>query len=268
LAYTAEPGEPEQVRSVSVNSPLKVDGAKIFLVGHGYAPHLKLTDSKGRVVFDDTVVFLPQDGNFTSTGVLKAPDASPQLGFSAILAPTATITEATGPISSFPAPDDPGLFLSAWTGDLGLDSGTPQNIYQLDTEGLERLGVEALKPGQTWTLPDGMGRLEFVSLDRWASFRIAHDPGRFPALLGALLALVGLSLSLFVRRRRIWVRVGAAAAGTPEAADRSASTASDAPATLYRVQVAGLSRSEAADVAREVKLLAAGIGGPVEREGS
>ena len=279
MSYTDRPGEPTQVRTVSVNSPLRVDGAKVFLVGHGYAPHLKLTDSTGRVVWDDTVVFLPQDGSFTSTGVLKSPDATPQLGLSGIFAPTATITEETGPISTFPAPDNPGLFLSAWTGDLGLDSGTPQNIYELDTEGLTRIGVEALEPGQTWTLPDGMGTLEFVSLDRWASFRIAHDPGRLPALLGSVLALVGLSLSLFVRRRRIWVRVGPApdpaegsvrteASPRAEAPDGAASPLSDPPATVYRIQVAGLSRSEAADVAAEVQTLAADIGGPVERKGS
>jgi cytochrome c biogenesis protein len=70
LQYSAQPGAPVEQRVVSVNAPLRVDGAKVFLVGHGYAPHIKVTDSTGRVVFDDTVVFLPQDGSFTSTGVV------------------------------------------------------------------------------------------------------------------------------------------------------------------------------------------------------
>ena len=59
-------------------------------------------------MFDDTVVFLPQDGNFTSTGVVKAPDAEPQLGLTRSFAPTAALDAVPGPHSTFPAPDDPG----------------------------------------------------------------------------------------------------------------------------------------------------------------
>ena len=96
LQYVAEPGAPVQEKAVSVNSPLRLDGAKVFLVGHGYAPHLRLTDSEGTVVFDDTVVFLPQDGNFTSTGVVKAPDGTPQLGVQGLFLPTAALDEIRG----------------------------------------------------------------------------------------------------------------------------------------------------------------------------
>ena len=88
-----------------------------------------------------------------------------------------------------------------------MDDGKPQNVFQLETAGLTRLGIEALQPGDTWTLPGGRGTLEFVDVARWASFRIAYDPGRWLALIGAVLAIIGLSMSLFVRRRRIWLRV-------------------------------------------------------------
>jgi cytochrome c biogenesis protein len=276
LAYTPEPGAPVQSRVVTVNEPLRLDGAKVFLVGHGYAPHLRLTDASGRVVFDDTVVFLPQDGTFTSTGVLKAPDASPQLGFTAILAPTAIIDEL-GPRSVFPAPDNPGLFVSAFTGDLGLDDGVPSNVFQLETEDLEQLGLEGLAPGQSWELPDGAGTLEFVALERWASFTIAHDPGKALALAGSIAAILGLMLSLFVKRRRIWVRVDAAPSTQvlPHGASAPVTTGEDpsdgsisAPATVYRVQVAGLSRTEAADVVGEVQQLVVRLGGPVKEASS
>lgn len=267
LAYASGPGEPMQEKVVSVNSPLRVDGAKVYLVGHGYAPRLKVTDSTGRVVFDDTVVFLPQDGSFTSTGVVKAPDADPPLGLTGIFAPTASITEELGPHSTFPAPDSPGLFLSAWTGDLGLDSGRPQNVFQLDTTGLERIGLEALRPGDTWELPGGKGTVEFLDLGRYASFRIAHDPGSRLALAGAVLALVGLMLSLFVRRRRIWVRADAVAGPGPDPSGHDgAPKPGGAGGTVYRVQVAGLSRSDSADVVGEVQQLVAHLGGPVEEE--
>jgi cytochrome c biogenesis protein len=265
MQYRAEPGAPVQQRTVSVNSPLRLDGAKIFLVGHGYAPHLRLTDSTGRVVFDDTVVFLPQDGNFTSTGVVKAPDATPQLGIEALLLPTAALDEVRGPHSSFPAPDDPAIFASAWIGDLGLDTGVPSNVFTLDPAQLERLGIEALRPGEAWQLPDGQGTLEFVGLDRWASFTISHDPGKLLALASAAAAILGLSLSLFVRRRRIWVRVDEVATGAADGA-QPAGTGHDGPAA-YRVQVAGLSRTDSANIVGEVDTLVARIGGPgIEEE--
>lgn len=256
LSYRAQPGAPVEQRSVSVNAPLRVDGAKVFLVGHGYAPHLRLTDSTGRVVLDDTVVFLPQDGAFTSTGVVKAPDADPPIGIQGLLAPTARLDPTLGPISTFPAPDDPGLFVSAWTGDLGLDSGIPSNVFQLDVTGLERIGLEALRPGDTWPMPDGAGTLEFVGLERWASFTIAHDPGKPLALGAALLAILGLSLSLFVRRRRVWVRV------TPvPVADRGASLS-----PTWRVEVGAHGRSDSADLSAEVEALVARMGRPEGEE--
>lgn len=234
LTLWPAPGDPEEAVVVRVNEPLSVDGAKVFLVGHGYAPVLRLTDALGRVVHDDGVVFLPQDGNLTSTGVLKAPDATPSIGIEGLFLPTAAVDDVRGPHSTFPEADDPAVFLSAWAGDLGLDSGVPQSVYALDTEGMTQLGIEALRPGDTWALPGGNGTVEFVGLTRWASFQIAHDPGKEPALIAAMVALAGLMMSLFIQRRRVWVRASTSASGTTV------------------VSVAGLARSDEADLAPEV----------------
>ena len=95
--------------------------------------------------------------------------------------------------------------------------------------------------------------MEFVGLDRWASFTISRDPGKVLALTAALSAILGLCLSLFVRRRRIWVRVDPVAA--PDGAG------SLGP---LRVQVAGLTRSDSADVRGEVDHLVTELGGPVD----
>ncbi len=193
---------------VEVNEPLVIDSAKVFLVGHGYAAHLIVRDSQGEVVLDDAVVFLPQDGNFMSTGVIKVPDADPQLGFRGLFLPTTALDEIRGPHSIFPAPDDVSVFLAAWDGDLGLDTGVPQSIYTLNVDDMTQLGLESLRIGQTWQLPDGAGSIEFAGYKRWASFQIASDPGKELALIAAILAIVGLSLSLFIQRRRVWVKVG------------------------------------------------------------
>jgi cytochrome c biogenesis protein len=204
VALQRAPGAAATTETLRVNRPLRIDGADVYLIGHGYAPRVKVTAADGTTVFDDSVVFLPQDANFTSTGVIKLPDARPQLAFNAIFAPTATVDDE-GPRSIFPAPDVPGLFLAAFTGDLGLDTGVPQNVYALDISELEQIGLEGLGPGQSWTLPGG-ATVEFVGVERYVSLKISHDPGRGWALLTAALVMVGLMLSLFVPRRRIWLR--------------------------------------------------------------
>ncbi len=243
LTLWPTPGSPSEAVTVRVNEPLSIDGAKVFLVGHGYAPELRLTDALGRVVHDEGVVFLPQDGNLTSTGVLKAPDATPSIGIEGLFLPTSAVDDVRGPHSTFPEADDPAVFLSAWAGDLGLDSGVPQSVYRLDTEGMTQLGIEALRLGETWALPGGNGTVEFVGLTRWASFQIAHDPGKEPALVAAIVALAGLMMSLFIQRRRIWVRVRDDGQG----------------ATVDTV--AGLARSDEADLAPDVDVVTSAITG-------
>ncbi|MDQ3481084.1 MAG: cytochrome c biogenesis protein ResB, partial [Actinomycetota bacterium] len=82
LSVTPEPGAPSYPYRLGVNDPLKVGGASVYLVGHGYAPMVTVRDGDGNVAYDGPVVFLPQDGSFLSYGVVKAPDASPtQLAF-------------------------------------------------------------------------------------------------------------------------------------------------------------------------------------------
>ena len=242
VTYRDSPTSEPQTTTIGVNEPLSLDGAKVFLVGHGYAPRFVVKDSTGAVVYEDAVVFLPQDGNFTSTGVIKVPDSDPSLGFSGLFLPTAAVDDVRGPHSTFPAPDYPAVFLSAWEGDLGLDTGVPQSVYTLDTSAMTQLGLESVVPGDTWTLPDGAGSIEFVGFERWASFQIARDPGKELALAAAVLAIIGLMASLFVRRRRVWVKVWPA----------------EGTGTL--VQVAGLAKTEAPGLAQEVADLARAAG--------
>ncbi len=246
ITYRETPTSPGVRESIEVNEPLMVDGAKVYLVGHGYAPHFVITDSTGATVFDDNVVFLPQDGNFTSTGVVKIPDADPSMGLTALFLPTAAVDEVRGPHSTFPAPDYPAVFLSAFKGDLGLDGGTPQSIYLLDTSQLEQIGLKSLLPGETWTLPDGSGTVTFTGFERWASFQIAYDPGKELVLGAAMAAIAGLLVSLFVRRRRLWVKV--------------------LPGDATLVQVAGLAKTEAPGLEDEVAALAAGLGTELDSE--
>lgn len=238
--------EPRPV-TVEVNYPLRTSGITVYLVGHGYAPEFTVRDASGKVVWEDASVFLPQDTAFTSSGVVKIPDTVPQLGLQGFFLPTVSEDFSNGPVSKFPAADDPEVYMSAWQGDLGLDSGMPQSVYRIDTENMQRIGIEELAPGETWTLPNSAGTVEFTGYRQWASFVITKDPGKGWALGAAIASIIGLSLSLLIPRRRAWLRV----------------TATDDRGNL--IEVAGLSKTEAPGLADEISLLAKLVNAPEEK---
>jgi cytochrome c biogenesis protein len=218
---------------VRVNHPLVVDGAKTYLIGHGYAPVVRVVDKTGAVAMDQPVPCLPQDPQFLSTCVIKVPDAGPaQLGFRGVLTPT-TVSDGTRVGSSHPALAAPVLTLVGFSGSLGVDGGTPQSVYSLDTslmKPFDNARAQALRPGQSWQLPGG-GSLTYVGTKEWATFQVTQDPGKALALLASVGIVAGLMLSLFVRRRRVWVRV--------------------LPGDPATVEVGGLARTDADRFARE-----------------
>lgn len=188
-------------------------GTKVYLTGHGFAPVVTVTDKDGDVVFRGAVPFLPREAStYTSDGVIKVPAATPdQLAFRGFLLPTAQI-DALGMRSVFPGPRNPRLVLTAFHGNLGLGSGQPQSVYTLNTTQMRqfrRNGAPAslaLAVGQTWRLPDGR-TLRFDRLQEFANFHVTYNPGKRLALLSIIGIIVGLLLSLRVRRRRLWIRV-------------------------------------------------------------
>ena len=163
-------------------------------------------DSKGDVAFQGPVPFLPQDANLRSIGAIKVPDADPQIGFVGSFVPT-YVRDANGggAMSAFPKALDPRLLLAAWTGDLGLDSGVPQSVYRIDTSKMLQVGLKSLKPGEIFEYPGGS--ITFEGYIQWVNLNFVADPGKKFALLGGIVAILGLLASLFTRRRRIWIRV-------------------------------------------------------------
>ena len=63
-----------------------------------------------------------------------------------------------------------------------------------------------MTPGSTWTLPGKLGSITYDGTKQWVSLAITYDPGQIPALVCGILAIAGLLLSFFVRRRRVFVR--------------------------------------------------------------
>ncbi|WLW53052.1 cytochrome c biogenesis protein ResB [Streptomyces sp. YU58] len=235
---------------IKVNEPLEIGDSKVYLTAHGYAPVIKIRDGKGKVVYDDAVPMLPLDSNVTSTGVVKVLDGyknaegvREQLGVSAFFLPTYTKGSETA--STFPALLNPVLNLTPYYGDLGVDSGIPQSVYQLNKTHMKgfkdaqgKQVRENLKPGESMKLPNGAGTISYEGTKEWANFQVTQQPGSTWALAGALAAIFGLAASLFIQRRRVWVRAVKGADG------------------VTVVEMAGLGRSESAKVPEELGDLA------------
>lgn len=223
LDYTAEvtvtpaPGAEPEKQVLEVNDPLSIGGTNVYLLGNGYAPVVTVRGGNGKIAYQGPVISLPSDSSYTSSIVIKAPDAKPsQLGFVGLFIPTAVVGKDGRTVASDPDPLNPQLLLDSYYGDLGLDSGDPQNVYALDVEGLNQLNGRQLDTGgivlqakETYKLPEGKGSISFDGLKRYIAIEVHHDPGKFAVLMFSSLALLGLIMSLFISRRRAWVRAGA-----------------------------------------------------------
>jgi cytochrome c biogenesis protein len=198
-------GSTANTQVIRVNKPLTYGSTKIYLEANGYSPVVTVKDKTGKITFQGPVVFLPQDANLTSTGAIKLPDMNPQIGFIGSFVPTYDRSATRGAFSVFPEALDPRLLLSAWQGNLGLDSGNPQSVYRLDTSKMTKLGIKQLAVGQSYDF--GEGSITFDGWKSWVNLQIVDDPGKMYALLGAILAVLGLMVSLFTRQRRIWVKI-------------------------------------------------------------
>ena len=235
VSVVDKPGAPKVKRIIKVNSPLGFGSTNVYLQANGYSPVVTVRDKNGVIVLQGPIPFLPQDANLTSIGAIKVPDATPQLGFVASFLPTAARDKAGGSISIYPEALDPKLLLSAWTGNLGLDSGIPQSVYRIDTSKMTKIGLKSLSLGQTFTFPEGS--IRFGGIVQWVNLQVVRDPGKMYSLTGGILALLGLLGSLFTRRRRIWVRTTAKG----------------------KVEVAGLAKSGAPGLENEIALLVANL---------
>ncbi len=239
--------------TVRVNYPIEVAGDRIYLLGNGYAPTLTVRNADGDIVYSESHPFLPQDSAMTSLGIVKVPDGLPeQVGLVGFLYPTQGVLPTGAFTSIYPDMINPVITLNVFSGDLGINDGTPRSVYTLDVEGLTQhtggsSDAESLQlaPGQTVDLPNGWGTVTWDDeteaigepVKRFASLQIQRDPSGLPVLTFATLATLGLFAGLFVPRRRIWIK----ARTTP---------------TGVHIEYAGLARGEDPTLARAVDQIA------------
>ncbi|MFI7210602.1 cytochrome c biogenesis protein ResB [Micromonospora maritima] len=257
-----EPGRDARSAGFSVNSPLRLGSANVYLLGNGYAPVLKYTDRYGRSQTSDEPFLRTGDPNATEEGVAIFPDANvdpktgtrapdQQVAFDGLYLPTAP-ESAPFVASRFPAERDPVVNLTAYRGNLGLDAGIPGSVYQLDQRQvangkLKQIGTKLLRPGEKWTLDDG-STLEFVGTEPYVTLAVRHAPGQTLLLVASGTLLLGLMGSLFARRRRVWFRVSPPEGGSPTSGSSL-------------VEAGGLPRTEHPGFADEFAQLVAAVSG-------
>ena len=231
VSYTVGRGDgPAKADTLSVNHPLRLDGANVYLLGHGYAPVLRYTDRYGHSI-TETAPFLPQDSNFTSTGAVAFPDANVDPTTHSNVDPKTFVKQQVG-LQGFYLPDGTagrrerrvGLGLSGRAQPAARPGGLPGRpragrrrpaVGLLARPVADRLGraqgrrrqrPAAAAPGR-----DGdAGRRFERRVRRHAAVRDAglrYDPGEKLVLAGAVALVIGLLVSLTGRRRRIWFRV-------------------------------------------------------------
>jgi cytochrome c biogenesis protein len=238
---------------LAVNSPLRLDGNRVYLLGHGYAPRFTVTFPDGQQRTSeiqwspvDQATLLSQGATkFSRPGVVdEAQRRSTQLAITGLLAPTSSGGQVV--TSVFPALRDPEVAVDVLRGDLGLDDGRGQSIFnvdqsKVDSGALVKVARANLVPGQQLTLDDGTV-IRFDSVGQWINLQVSHDPGQGAVLAFAVLLLIGLGLSLTIRRRRFWARLTPIEGGTRTV-----------------VELGGLARTDRAGYGEEFERLAAAV---------
>lgn len=251
---------------LQVNSPLRTEGDRVYLLGHGYAPVFTVTFPNGEQR-TKTTQWRPEDPTtMLSSGATKfdppgitdaAAQRTKQLAITGLFAPTAAFRGSLLS-SSYPAAIDPAIAVDIYQGDLGTNTGTPQSIFSIDQRQVDdglltKVKRTNLALGNSTTLPDGT-KITFDRVQPWVSLQVAHDPTQVWVLGFALAMLLGLGTSLIIKRRRLWVRATPAPDG-----DRGDRTV---------VDVAGLARTDQAGYGEEFGALSSRLltGPPGERD--
>ncbi|RBY80449.1 cytochrome c biogenesis protein ResB [Blastococcus sp. TF02-09] len=213
------PGEEGRRATIGVNDPLRSDGDRLYVTGHGFSPMFSVTLPDGQTFEDISVPFLPSDlQTMASEGALKLPDVGgdTQLALEGFFAPTGLVQG--GVLTSInPQPLNPTVAIVAYQGYLGLDSGIPQSVYSLDASQIERgrlveAGSANLSVGESLTLEDGTV-ITFGGFEEFAAMQYSHDPGQVWVLVSAISLLTGLLALLLLRRERVFARAAPAADG-------------------------------------------------------
>ena len=227
-------GREVESKAIRVNDFLGYDGVNVYQQDYGWAPTIVVTNPQGQTVFDGPVEFFDdptQQGNKSEgEGVLKVPDfaytipggsQAVQLGARMALFPDARVipsVDAGGAVDPTLTQYGPGgltarnpvIELQLYVGDLGLDSGQPQDVNTLDTARMQPYFSDAhvvpiaLGDHFQFVLPGANGQslpftISFAKLRQYSLFQVNRDSGVPLVYATFFLVMAGLLTKLYVR---------------------------------------------------------------------
>jgi cytochrome c biogenesis protein ResB len=220
-------GRPVVTKDVRVNDFLAYDNVDYYQQDYGWAPHIVVRNPAGEVVSDNDIQMISDDKT-ASTGVVKVPafnyvlpgQTSPtQIGARLVLYPDAqalpSVATSGNALNINYAPGsaaaaNPVLEVQLFVGDLGIDSGASQDVFTLNTGGMQPYYANgaafALPVGQSATLQlpaanNGTSNftVSFPDLKQFSLFHVKKDSG-VPLVYGTfVLTMVGLLTKLYLR---------------------------------------------------------------------
>jgi cytochrome c biogenesis protein len=226
ITYQNTINSPLKSATIKVNHPLRIEGDRVYLISHGFAPQITVHMPDG-TTRTDTAAFIPADPTtLLSEGAFKEPGAvgnHQDIAIQGIFAPTPRTLDGKpiGPDSQItsvsPAVNNPVLGIIIYQGDIGTNA---QSVYsldatQIDSGALKQIGTANLQIGQTTKLAGGVS-VTFDGWVPWAGLQVSHDPTQTYLLVAAGLMVAGLLGSLAIRRRRVWLRLAPEVPGSDE----------------------------------------------------
>lgn len=238
-AFSFPYGADLQVRDLATGRVLYRDA--VALTGSRAAPRVTVTDTSGQVVFDQFLAFSGSVGSVEGTSVTvpglaqpvwfglaadSASSAAQLVIFEGGTAPDAvrltlplhagatagglrfTFTElATSPEASaaaLPLPVGSPASAGATLQLLGSGAAGVSDASQLSLVGV---GTQpfSLKPGETATA--GAYEYTFLGQKAFVGIEVKKDPGETLVWIGSAMLVLGLCLTLWLPRRRLWVKV-------------------------------------------------------------
>ena len=227
-------GKAVKTQNIRVNDFLSVDNVNVYQQDYGWAPTIVVTNPEGQTVFDGPIQFFDDPNSVgdkaLGDGVLKVPDfnytikgaSQPiQIGAKMSFFPDATLLPSVGsngtidPTATTYGPGgvatrNPVVEMQLYVGNLGLSSGAPQNVNQLDTSSMQPYfsdgHVIPLLLGQSVQLPIDTANgktldftISFPAVHQYSLFQVNDDQGVLLVYTSFILIMSGLLTKLYLR---------------------------------------------------------------------
>jgi cytochrome c biogenesis protein len=227
-------GKAVKTQNIRVNDFLSVDKVNVYQQDYGWAPTIVVTNPEGQTVFDGPIQFFDDPNSVgdkaLGDGVLKVPDfnytikgaSQPiQIGAKMSFFPDATLLPSVGsngtidPTATTYGPGgvatrNPVVEMQLYVGNLGLSSGAPQNVNQLDTSSMQPYfsdgHVIPLLLGRSVQLPIDTANgktvdftISFPAVHQYSLFQVNDDQGVLLVYTSFILIMTGLLTKLYLR---------------------------------------------------------------------